>query len=161
MSYSSRCMMLATQFAPIKEYLSECANLSSEEQKHVCRWLEIILNTYCKCLSTNKCFVTLLLLYFIFALFWYLSLKGNKIGPTATWLFLFVLYHRIYPVSYGTDCRYTLYIQSIPLNSATSNNCLILTYKKKFQIKCTQCLMEYTLSDKILIMESLLWSYQG
>jgi hypothetical protein len=28
-------------------------------------------------------------------------------------------------------------------------------------MKCTQCLMGYTLSDKILIMESLLYSYQA
>jgi hypothetical protein len=37
MSYGSGCMMLATQFAPSKEYLSECASLSGDEQKHVCR----------------------------------------------------------------------------------------------------------------------------
>jgi hypothetical protein len=46
-------------------------HLSGDEQKHVCRWLEITLNTYCKCLGTNKWLVTLLLLYFIFTLFWY------------------------------------------------------------------------------------------
>jgi hypothetical protein len=53
MSYGSGCMMLATQFAPSKEYLSECANLSGDKQKHVCRWLEITLNTYCKRLGTK------------------------------------------------------------------------------------------------------------
>jgi hypothetical protein len=39
------------------------------------------------------------------------SLKGNKIGPIAIWLFLFVLYHRIYPVSYGTEFWYTLHTE--------------------------------------------------
>jgi hypothetical protein len=54
----------------------------------------------------------------------------------------------------------TSYTRVLP-NSATSNNSLFLTKTKMFQIKFIQCLMGYTLSGKILIMESLLWSYQG
>jgi hypothetical protein len=39
-----------------------------------------------------------------------LSLKKNKTGPIAIWLFLSVLYHRIYPVSYGNEFWCTIYI---------------------------------------------------
>jgi hypothetical protein len=49
-----------------------------------------------------------------------LLLKGNKIGPIAIWLFFFVLYHGIYPVSYGTELWYTLYIKSLLLSFSPS-----------------------------------------
>jgi hypothetical protein len=51
-------------------------------------------------------------------------------------------------------------IQCVPSNSASSNNYLILTYTKKVSNKMYTVSNGYTLSDKILIMDSLLWSDQ-
>jgi hypothetical protein len=45
-------------------------------------------------------------------------------------------------------------IDSAPSESATSNNSLVLTYTKMFQIKCTQCWMRYTLDTVYILFET-------